>query len=199
MQDLLFGREAWWFSVPAFAGTFFFLFRLVIMLVGGGLELHHDAGDASFDLDHGDSSGAFKVLSVQALAAFLMGFGWVGLGVVRGWGLSPWLGVLAGLVGGAGMMWLLGRLLRWIARLQSSGTLHISAALEEEGIVYVTVPAQRQGRGSVRVVIGDRQQYYNAVTDGDAIPTSARVRVTEVNEDNTLTVSPVTEALPPGA
>jgi hypothetical protein len=77
--------------------------------------------------------------------------------------------------------------------------MDISAALEEEGTVYVTVPARRQGRGSVRVVVGDRQQYYNAVTDGDAIPTGARVRVLEVNEDHTLTVEGLPAAtLPPG-
>jgi hypothetical protein len=48
-------------------------------------------------------------------------------------------------------------------------------------------------------VVGDRQQYYNAVTDGDAIPTGARVRVLEVNEDHTLTVEGLPAAtLPPG-
>jgi hypothetical protein len=198
MQELLFGRDVLWFSIPALVGTFFFLFRTIIMLVGGGFDLHHDTGDASFDLDHSDSSGAFKVLSIQAIAAFSMGFGWVGLGVVRGWGLSPWLGVAAGLAGGTGMMWLLGKLLRWIARLQSSGTLDISGALTEEGTVYITIPAHRQGRGRVRVVMGDQQRYYSAITDGDTIASNRRVRVTEVNDDNTLTVELVSESLSPG-
>lgn len=198
MQELLFGPDAMWFSVPALAGTFFFLLRVMLMLVGGGVELHHDAG-GSFDVDHGDSSDAFKVLSIQSIAAFFMGFGWAGLAVVRGAGLSPWVGWPVGLAGGVLMVWLLRRMFGILGRLQSSGTMDISAALEEEGTVYVTVPARRQGRGSVRVVVGDRQQYYNAVTDGDAIPTGARVRVLEVNEDHTLTVEGLPAAtLPPG-
>jgi hypothetical protein len=199
VQELLFGSDALWFSVPALAGTLFFLFRVILMLVAGDVGLHHDAADSSFDLDHGDSSSAFKVLSVQAIAAFMMGFGWTGLFVVRGLGLPFWLGLPAGVVGGGAMMWLLGRMFRLLGRLQSSGTMDISGALEEEGTVYVTVPARRQGRGSVRVVVGDRQQYYNAVTDGDAIPTGARVHVLEVNEDHTLTVEGLPAAtLPPG-
>jgi hypothetical protein len=105
-----------------------------------------------------------------------------------------------GVAGGGLMMWLLGRVLRLVGRLQSSGTMDISSALAEEGTVYLTVPARRGGRGSVRVVVGDRQQYYNAVTDGDAIPTGARVRVLEINEDHTLTVEGLPAAtLPPGA
>jgi hypothetical protein len=195
--DLLFGSDALWFSVPAFAGTIFFLSRVVMMLFVGDVELHHDAG--GFDVVHGDSSEAFKVLSIQSIAAFLMGFGWTGLFVVRGLGLSPLVGVPAGVVVGTGMMWLLGRLFRLVGRLQSSGTMDISAALDEEGTVYLTVPGRRGGRGAVRIVVGDRQQYYNAVTDGDAIPTGTRVRVLEINEDHTLTVEGLPAAsLPPG-
>jgi hypothetical protein len=197
VQELLFGSDALWFSVPALAGTFFFLFRVVMMLFGGGVELHHDAG--GFDLNHGDSSEAFQVLSIQSIAAFLMGFGWTGLFVVKGLGLPVLLGGPAGVVVGGGMMWLLARLFGLVRRLQSSGTMDISAALDEEGTVYVTVPGRRGGRGTVRVVVGDRQQYYNAVTDGDVIPTGARVHVLEVNEDHTLTVEGLPAAtLPPG-
>lgn len=200
MSDLLFGGHAVWFGVPAVVGTLFFLFRLIMMLVVGaahGDGLHMD-GDA-FDLDHGDSSGAFKVLSVQAVAAFLMGFGWGGLGAYRGWGLPALLSVPVGLALGGFMMWLLGKLLAWINRMQSSGTLSIATALDEEGSVYVTVPARRSGRGSVRVVVDDRMQYYPAVTDGAALPPGTRILVVEVNLDNTLTVEPVdVPALPEG-
>jgi hypothetical protein len=195
--QLLFGSDALWFSVPALAGTIFFLGRVVMMLFVGDVELHHDAG--GFDLDHGDSSEAFKVLSLQSIAAFLMGFGWTGLFVVQGLGLPALLGVPAGVAVGGGMMWVLGRLFGLVRRLQSSGTMDISAALDEEGTVYVTVPGRRGGRGTVRIVVGDRQQYYNAVTDGEAIPRGARVRVLEINEDHTLTVEGLPAAsLPPG-
>jgi hypothetical protein len=205
MLDLLLGGSAGLFGVPALVGTFFFLVRIVLMLVGGANDLHHDfavdtgGGDAGHVGDHADSSTAFKVLSIQAIAAFLMGFGWGGLAAVRGFGLPAVLGAGVGLVTGSGMMWMLGKLLRSIGRMQSSGTLPMEAALYEEGAVYVTVPARRTGRGVVRVVIDERQQYYPAVTEADALETGARIRITAVNEDHTLTIErAVPELLAPG-
>jgi hypothetical protein len=82
MMELLFGGGAALFGVTAVLGTRFFLGRVVPMLSGGlGDALHGgidvDAGHAAGAVtDHTDSSSAFKVLSLQAIAAFLMGFGW---------------------------------------------------------------------------------------------------------------------------
>jgi hypothetical protein len=202
-MDILFGGNAALFGVTAVIGTLFFLGRTVIMLVGGDTDLHHDlgfnaaGGHAGGELgDHTDSSTAFKILSIQTIAAFLMGFGWGGLGVVRGWGMPVFIGVGVGVVTGSGMAWVLGKLLIWIARMQSSGTLSMESALYEEGTVYVRIPAARAGRGLVRVVVDDRMQYYPAVTDGSDLDTQVAVRITAVNEDHTLTVERVTPQLP---
>jgi len=203
-MDILFGGNAALFGVTAVIGTLFFLGRTVLMLVAGDADMHHDLGfdadvghaDGSDLGDHTDSSTAFKILSIQAIAAFLMGFGWGGLGVVRGWGMPVLAGIGVGVVTGSGMMWILGKLLAWIARMQSSGTLSMESALFEEGVVYVTVPERRLGRGEVRVVVNDRMQYYPAVTDGAALDSQTTVRITAINEDHTLTVERVTPVLP---
>ncbi|UCD24986.1 MAG: hypothetical protein JSW51_03420 [Gemmatimonadota bacterium] len=210
-MDLFFGDSAVWFTIPAFIGSFFFLLRLTLLLVGGHGDmdadvhgdLHADVGadvdgdlhgdfhadtDAG-DLDHTDSSSAFKVLSVQSVAAFMMGFGWAGLGGFKGAGWSATVSTLFGLGVGVGMMWILGKGLEAVYRLQSSGTVSINSALGVEGSVYIEIPAQRQGRGRIRLVVDSRERFYNAVTDGDAIESHSRVRVTEVNDDNTVTVS----------
>lgn len=188
MEYLFFGDQALLFTVPAFVGTLFFVLRLILMLVGGDGGLDVDDG-LSADLDHGDSTGAFKVLSIQAITAFLMGFGWGGLGAYRGWGLPLLLSVPVGLAFGAGTMWVLAKLLRWVLRLQSSGTIHMSAALFEQGTVYTAVPERGQGRGMVRVVVDNRMRFYPAVSEGPPIPSRASVRITAVNDDNTVTVA----------
>ena len=77
------------------------------------------------------------------------------------------------------------------------GPLPIAAALDEEATVYVEIPGRRGGRGSVRVIIDDRMRYYGAVTDGEPIKSRARVLVTEINSDNSLTVERIPNALPP--
>lgn len=196
MSELFFGPVAIWFAIPAIVGTTFFTLRLVLMLVGGdgdaaGVDADFDVSDSIADGgDVDDSSSAFKIFSVQAISAFLMGFGWGGLGAFRGSGWSPAVSVLVAVAAGVGMMWLLGWLLRFIPRLQSSGTLPMYQALEAEGSVYAQIPAARAGKGEVRVVIGDRERYYRAVTEGEALPTGAHIRVVSINDDdNSVTVT----------
>jgi hypothetical protein len=201
MLDVLLGGNAALFGVPALLGTLFFLGRLVLMFVAGDGDLHQDVGlhidAATGDVaGHTDSSSAFKILSLQAVAAFLMGFGWGGLGIVRGWGWPVLAGVGVGIVTGSAMAWILGKLLLWISRMQSSGTQPMEAALYEEGVVYVKVPERRLGRGVVRVVVDERLQYYPAVTDGPALHSQAAVRITAINDDHSLTVERVTPELP---
>src|SRR5204862_1579475 len=104
-------------------------FRLLMMSLG----LHH--GDVGFDVGHGDihassggdahsdndSSDAFKILSIQSVAALLMGFGWGGLGGFRGADWPFATSALFGLATGIGMWWLLALLLKAMFDLESSG------------------------------------------------------------------------------
>src|ERR1043165_1187826 len=117
-----------------------------------------------------------------------MGFGWVALGAYRGTGFHWAPSVVLGIAGGVAMVWLLGLTLKGMHDLQSSGNVDVRNAIGQEADVYLTVPSRGEGRGQVRVTVQDRQRIYNAVTDGEALPTSARVRITRVNDDNTLTV-----------
>ena len=55
--------------------------------------------------------------------------------------------------------------------------------------MYANVPARGAGRGQVRVVIGERSRIYDAVSEGDALPTSTPVRVMRVEGDRTLVVT----------
>lgn len=185
MQQLFFGDSAGWFTVPALIGTAVFGLKLLMSLVGdvaGNLDIDIDA-------DHTDPDTAFKFLSIQSIAAFLMGFGWVGLAAYHGsdWG---WVtSAVLGVAGGAAMVWLLGILLKAVYDLQSSGNVTIRDAVGREGDVYVTVPGGSSGRGQVKVTIGNRQRIFGAVTEGEELPSATRVRVLKANEDNTLTVT----------
>lgn len=193
MFDLLFDNGAAWFSIPAIVGTVFFTIRIVLLLVGGAadmdLDLDADVSAPDHVVDHLDSTHAFQILSIQSVAAFMMGFGWGGLGALRGADGWAWWAVMASAIaGGAVMVWLLGLTLKAVYDLQASGNVAIDAAMGREGEVYCAVPARGEGRGQVRITVQQRQRIYNAVTEGEALPTSTRVKVTRVNGDNTLTV-----------
>jgi len=189
MLELFFDNGAGWFSLPAFVGTFFFAMRLVFMAVGGAGDL--DVDTAAGGDGHGDPGDAFKILSVQVIAAFLMGFGWAGLGAYRGSELSWQWSLAIGAVGGVGMVWLLMILLKFILSLQSSGNVNINDALGVEGTVYISVPGDGK-RGQVRIVVGGRQRIYNAISeDKSPIESRRRIKVVQVGTDSTLTVRAV--------
>jgi hypothetical protein len=191
MLDLFFSDNATWFSVPALVGTALFLLRLVLMFIGhADLGIDVDGGDA-MHADHGDSTDAFKVLSIQTVAAFAMGFGWGGLGVLKGSEWSSWLALPVGLACGLGMVWLLAILLKAAYDLQTSGNINLNDTVGADGTVYVTVPGDGHGKGQVQLVLKNRQRMYNAVTQGPPLSSHTRVRVVGVNDDNTVTVEAV--------
>lgn len=192
MMDTLFNGGAAWFSVPALLGTLIFVIRIGLMLVGG------DAGgdfDLDIDLDVdpaiSDTGHAFEVFSFQSLTAFAMGFGWGGLGGLRGAGWDYLPSVIVAIAAGVGMVWLLGLLLKGIHDLQSSGNVSINQAIGVVGEIYATVPASGGGRGQIRLVIDGRQRLYNAFAEAEELPTGARATVVRANPDNTLTVARV--------
>jgi membrane protein implicated in regulation of membrane protease activity len=191
MNELLFEGNAGWFTIPALVGTVIFMLRIGLMLVGGIADV--DTPDVEMDGGHpgyGDADYAFQILSIQAISAFAAGFGWGGMAAMRSFELSFAASVIVGLVTGAAVMWLFATGMKAMFRLQSSGNTDIRATVGREGEVYTRVPPRGEGRGSVRVVVDDRDRIYNAVSDSVEILRSARVRVLSVNDDNTLLVGP---------
>lgn len=182
MPDVLVADGAAWFTIPAVVGTIFFLLRVVFLFVGG------DAGDLDVDLDHGDPTEAFKILSVQSIAAFMMGFGWGGIAGLRAFGWEWMPSMLIGLAIGGAMVWVLALLLKIVHDLQASGNVRLEHAVGAEGTAYTSIPAGGAGRGQVQVIVDGRQRIYSAVAQGEAIASQARVRVLKVNEDRTLIV-----------
>lgn len=205
------------FTAAAIFGTVFFLIRLALMFMGvgdtdfdgggggggGGGDFGggHDAGfdmghldvDPTIDAHHPDSSHAFKMLSIQSIATFIMGFGWGAIGAYRGSDMGVGASLAIGAIIGVAMVWLLGWLLKGVYDLQSSGNFPIRALVGRPGEVYLTVPAARgpkPGVGKVRVTFDSRRRIFNALSEGDAIPTGSRVRVVRVHDDLTLTVAP---------
>lgn len=191
MLQGLFSGETLFFSVPAIAGTIFFALRLVMGFMGMD-DLDDGADTTGMDAAGADphhSTELFKFLSVQSIAAFLMGFGWGGLGGLKGAGWEFGTSLISAIVGGVFLVWLLTWLLKVVHDLQSSGNVSIQQAIGAEGEVYANVPTQGEGVGRVKVIIGNRQRIYNAVSESEPLPTNTRVRVVRVNDNNTLTVS----------
>ncbi len=182
MLDWFFADGAVWFAVPALFGTGLFVIQLLMGELGGDFDIDVDL----------DTSGAgdFRALSIQTIAAFCLGSGWMGLAAFRLLDLGMVGSVAVAVVSGVGVAWLMAWITRQIFKLQRSGNISIAQAAGLTGDVAVTVPPADAGRGSVSVVIDGNRREYSAVQAGDE-PIPPRTRVTIVSTDaqqNTLMV-----------
>ena len=86
------------------------------------------------------------------------------------------------------MIWLLWIGFKALHDLTGSGNIAIEETLGAEGQVTVDIPAEGKTTGRIRLVVGERQRQYRATTQGDAIPSRARVRVVATHSDGVVEV-----------
>ena len=185
MVDTFLGGYAAFFTIPALVGTVFLIVQMIAGEIGG------DA-DIDLDVDADGVGGEIGLVSLQSIAAFCMGGGWVGLTAFRALEWSVGMSIIAALVAGFGTGWLIVVLLRQMMKLQESGNIRIREAIGQHGTITVMVPPSGEGSGRVRVSVRNRGREFNAVHRGAEVITSNKsVRVVDVDESaNALVVEP---------
>jgi membrane protein implicated in regulation of membrane protease activity len=188
----------------AIVGGVLFIFRLILQFIGG------DAGDTDLDIDGADgidgvdgldgdtdfdasdSDYSFKVLSLQAVTAFLMMFGLVGLAILKQGSLGAGWSLFGGTAAGSAMVWVLKKIFEAAMSLQSSGTMDLKKnAIGEEGTVYLTIP--EGGTGKVRVAVQNHLKVFNArAEDRGELKTGEEIKVVNVVSNNILVVNRLT-------
>ncbi len=182
----------------AVGGSVLFILKVLILLLGGHGDLDH-GGDFG---GHGDlhggahdhaghahgSSWAFQFLSIQALATFAMGAGWMGLAALKGAHATGEQSVGTAILFGVFLVWLMTKLMQRARGLETSGTLDVRNAIGQDATVYLTIPAQ--GHGQVQVVVQGRLMTLDARSTGVVISTGTAVRVRSVDQDSVLVVDP---------
>jgi hypothetical protein len=179
--DSLNGTAKFFWTIAIGASVF-----QVLLFIGSlfGMDGH--------DVDHPDGGGmeGAKFLSVRAIVAFLVGFGWTGA-LLLGDGVSLFHATLAALLGGAVFMLVVYGILRTLVGMSADGTLNYQNAIGESGHVYVTIPPDRSGSGQIEILFQGRLVTANAVTDElEALPPHTQVIVKAVQGHTTLVVSP---------
>jgi len=206
MLEQWFGDNAVFFSIPALFGSAVFVLRMVMLLSGaddggdltgdvGGMDgdmggMDADIGDGE-PLDHGGTNpdAAFRVISFQTIAAFLMGAGWGGLGAYRGSNLEFGWSLLVAAACGTAMLYLFAWLMKVVYDLQTSGNISPRQVVGQEAQVDVEIPSSHMGQGTIKIVVNERMRRYRAITEGQTLQRGDTVRITKLNPDNTMTVT----------
>jgi len=174
------GLEMFFLACAIFGG-FFVVVKLILQFIGGDADTGADGiSDIDIDTEHVDSDIGFRLLSMHGLSAFFMMFGLVGLALYRQSQAGVIISMVGAVVAGLISVWVISKIFRGAARLQSSGTLKTSDAVGSTGTVYLTI--QEGGIGRVSLSFRNRQREFDACEkNGGKVPTGTPVRVVQVN------------------
>ncbi len=197
----------WWNSLSTvmqilwgitLSATLIFVIQTVMTFLGlggdGGIDTDFDAagnvdlggGDGSFDADP-----SMSLLTFRNFINFCLGFGWTAVLLhddVKSNFLVMVIAIIVGVALVAAVMWMF----KWLSSMQQSGNIDVhTAAVGCEGKAYLTIPGERKGEGKIQITINNAIREYDALTEGDSIPTGTPIKVIGVINDHTLLVEEV--------
>ena len=162
--------------------TVFLLVQIVLLCFsafGGDVDLD---GDGILD---GDPDPGVSLFTVKGLTAFFVIGGWAGLLVCTLVSDSlAWLSVIVAFVAGLLAMIAVAFIIRAIMKLQCSGNLVPEKLVGQTATVYVSVPAERTGRGKITMEAQGRFTEFDAVTDErEKLPVDTAVEIVAVENE----------------
>ena len=135
----------WGIAIPF---TIIFLILLAISIFAGvDSDMPDGDVDADIDADHGIG---FQFITLKNIIGFFTIFAWSGLVCIDA-GLGTIPTVFISFLSGVIMMVIMAALFYYMSKLQGSGTLIVSKAINGIGEVYLTIPGNRQGMGKVQI------------------------------------------------
>lgn len=178
----------------ALVASLIFLVQMVLTLIGMD---GHDV-DASFDVsDFGDvdastmdTGGALSLFSIRNFINFFMGFGWAGVSLYDTIG-SNFLLILAAIVVGVLFVLMFFYIRKQTRKLEANGAFNIRNCEGKTANVYLRIPAKGKGKGKIQISVNGAFHELDALTDGEAIATGQKVRITEILDGETLKVTPL--------
>lgn len=158
----------------AIIASAFFLVQTIMAFLGLDADTEDGAGFEDVEMD-----GVSGYFSFRNLVNFLLGYGWGGVLLQ---GVTPnmvWLELAAV---GVGLVFVLVFvfILRQVMKLSTDKTFHMDEALGLIADTYLRIPAGKKGTGKVLVSVRGSIHEIDAMTEGEEIPTGAKVRVTKV-------------------
>lgn len=192
----------WWTSLSTamqvlwaitLSASLIFVIQTIMTFLGLGDH------DADFDLDTSDGTfdadPSMNLLTFRNLVNFCLGFGWTAVLMhekIQSNALLIIVSVIVGVLLVTAVMWIF----KWLSGMQQTGNIDVhKSAVGCEGKVYLTIPGERKGEGKVQITINNAVREYDAVTDGETIPTGKAIKVTEVINDYTLLVEELTPTI----
>ena len=189
--------RAYW--TIAIAVSIIFVIQMTLTLIGlGDTDASGDVGDldtGGADVGDGngdtmDTGGAIQLFTIRNTVNFLLGVGWGGVclsGVIQ----NRFLLALAAILCGCIMVAAFIIMYKQLMKLEGHGSYRIEESVGQVCEVYIRIPGQRSGSGKVQISFHGSVQELPAQTEGEAIPSGTKVRVTKVIDKALLIVEKI--------
>lgn len=165
----------WFLNMSALEQVFFWIavvasllliIQIILLLVAfsGGADID---GDGDFDLNDGDTDtdGGLSLFTVKSVTAFFALGGWCGFATATYLPNNIWAPILVAVLTGLVAFLGVGFAMRGIAKLRCSGNLVTEKLIGKTATVYVSIPAERKGRGKITLTAQEKYMELDAVTD----------------------------------
>ncbi len=171
-----------WLGIVA---TVFLIIQIIMLCFtsfGGDVDIDGD-GDIDVDTDSGVS-----IFTVKSITAFFAVGCWAGLLTCALCADNlQWVSVISAIVGGAAAMAAVVLLMRAMLKLQSNGAFQPEKLVGKSATVYVSIPAERSGRGKITLTAQGKFMELDAMTDGARLTVDEAVEIIS-NENECMVV-----------
>ncbi|MBQ7687067.1 MAG: NfeD family protein [Bacteroidaceae bacterium] len=168
----------------AVVASLIFLVQMVLTLIG------MDSSDMDVDFDGAntmDLGGGLNLFTIKNFIGFLVGFGWAGVCFYNSITSSVLL-ILVAVIVGLLFVGIFVVIYKQTKKLEHNGAFQIDEVKGTTVSVYLRIPAQGSGKGKVQVSQNGSVHELDALTDGEEIPSGAKVKVVEIVDNETVKV-----------
>jgi hypothetical protein len=177
-------KTFWFIAIPT---SLVFLIQTIMTFMGADAS---DGVDADFDSNLHGTDAPFQLFSLRNLINFLLGFSWSGISFYNNISSPGLLIGLAFLVGVAFVL-LFFLIIKQVQKLAEDNSFKLSNTLNKSAEVYLTIPANKTGKGKVMVSVNGAFHELEAMTENGSIPTGTVVKIVKIINENILIVEPI--------
>jgi membrane protein implicated in regulation of membrane protease activity len=182
LQPLL---KTYW--LVAIVASIIFIIQTALTFIGA------DAGDgleADFDGDLGETDGPLQLFSFRNLIHFLLGFSWTGISLFESIA-QHWLLILISVIIGIVFVYLFFVIIGQIQKLAEDNSFKITETINKTAEVYLSIPAQKSGKGKVLISVKGAYHELDAITENQELKTGALVKINKIEGKNLLVVESI--------
>lgn len=182
MDTLL--KTFWYIAIPA---SVVFAVQSILTFTGGDAS---DGLDADFDGDLDHAQGPSQIFSFRNLINFLLGFSWSGISLYNSISNTTLL-IAVSFVIGLAFLFLFFLVIKQIQGLAENNSFSFDQTIGKHADVYLTIPANKSGKGKVSISVNGSHHELDAITEGENLPSGSLVVVKGIEAGNLLIVSKI--------